>query len=63
MQIKFGHDSQGAFIAGDEFTGATVYAYPATAMRCRARGEVHTAIHYESICQQIYDRLPTFARW
>lgn len=40
------------------------YAFnKATAMRCRARGEMHTAIHYESVCQQIYDRLPAFARW
>jgi hypothetical protein len=40
------------------------YAYnKATAMRCRARGDVLGAGNYEAICQRIYDRLPAFARW
>ncbi len=40
------------------------YAYnKATAMRCRARGDVVAAQGYEAICQRIYDRLPEFARW
>jgi len=34
-----------------------------TAMQCRLRGEVTTAVHYEAICDRIYDGLPAFARW
>lgn len=50
------------------FRRATVslghYAFnKSTAMKCRARGEIYTAQHYESICEQIYKRLPDFARW
>jgi hypothetical protein len=37
MKIKFGHDEQGAFIAGDEFTGATCYAYPTSSATKSAR--------------------------
>lgn len=37
MQIKFGHDEQGAFIAGDKFTGATRYAYPSSSASKSAR--------------------------
>lgn len=40
------------------------YAYnKATAMRCRARGDVSGAMQYEDICQRIYNRLPAWARW
>ena len=50
------------------FRRATVslghYAYNrATAMRLRGRGDVNTAAIYEAICEQIYRRLPEFARW
>lgn len=38
-------------------------ANKATAMRCRARGEITTAMIYERICQHIYDKLPDYARW
>ena len=45
MQIKFGHDAQGAFIAGDEFTGATCYAYPtSSASKAAKRDARKTAI-------------------
>ena len=37
MQIKYGHDAQGGFIAGDEFSGATVYAYPSSSHATSAR--------------------------
>lgn len=35
----------------------------ATAMGCRERGDIRTAQMYESICDRIYDSLPSFARW
>ena len=35
----------------------------ATAMDCRRRGDITAASVYESICESIYNRLPTFARW
>jgi len=35
----------------------------ATAMQCRLRGEIQTAINYEGICERIYNRLPEYARW
>jgi hypothetical protein len=35
----------------------------ATAMRCRARGDIATAQMYEGICERIYDALPAYARW
>lgn len=34
-----------------------------TAMACRGRGDVSTALHYEAICDRIYNKLPEFARW
>ena len=40
------------------------YAFnKATAMRCRASGDMTGAAMYERICHQIYGRLPAFARW
>ena len=40
------------------------YAYnKGTAMRCRLRGDIVAAGIYERICQDIYERLPEFARW
>ena len=45
MQIKYGHDAQGGFIAGDEFTGATVYAYPSSSASKSAKRDARkTAI-------------------
>jgi ribosomal protein L40E len=34
-----------------------------TAMSCRLRGDVQSALQYESICERIYAKLPPFARW
>lgn len=34
-----------------------------TAMLCRERGDVPTALSYEKICDRIYDELPEFAKW
>jgi hypothetical protein len=42
---------------------ANYAANRATAMQCRLRGDVATALSYERICDAIYQRLPTFARW
>lgn len=33
-----------------------------TAMRCRGRGEINTALVYERICDRIYSQLPPFAK-
>lgn len=38
-------------------------ANKATAMDCRKRGDIQTALHYESIAERIYGGLPEFARW
>lgn len=35
----------------------------ATAMQCRLRGDIQTALMYEGICERIYQSLPEFARW
>jgi hypothetical protein len=35
----------------------------ATAMMCRNRGDVGTAVLYESFADQIYDDLPADLRW
>jgi hypothetical protein len=35
----------------------------ATAMQCRIRGEIESAMMYEGICDRIYAKLPDFARW
>ena len=35
----------------------------ATAMSCRERGLIGTALSYEAICDNIYAELPAFARW
>lgn len=42
---------------------ANYAANKATAMRCRARGDIGIAAHYERIAARIYDGLPAFARW
>ena len=33
------------------------------AMDCRLRGDIQAALIYEHICENIYDRLPDYARW
>lgn len=35
----------------------------ATAMQCRLRGDIETALMYEGIADRIYARLPEFAKW
>ena len=35
----------------------------ATAMECRERGWIATAIQYEDICERLYNELPGWARW
>jgi hypothetical protein len=35
----------------------------ATAMLCRMRCDTTAALVYERICDDIYDRLPPFAKW
>lgn len=40
------------------------YAANLSAARsCRVSGDIVGAQVYETICQSIYDRLPTYARW
>jgi hypothetical protein len=35
----------------------------ATAMQCRKRGHIQTALQYENIADKIYNTLPEYARW
>lgn len=35
----------------------------ATAMKCRLAGTIESALIYERICEDIYNRLPEWARW
>lgn len=42
---------------------ANYAANKATAMACRRRGDIDTASWYECICENIYSKLPEFARW
>ena len=35
----------------------------ATAMSCRLRGDINSALMYEGIADRIYDHLPEWARW
>ena len=35
----------------------------ATAIQCRLRGEIETALMYEGIADRIYSNLPDYARW
>lgn len=35
----------------------------ATAMQCRLRGDITTALRYEGICDRIYKALPEVAQW
>jgi hypothetical protein len=34
-----------------------------TAMNCRLRGEIQSALMYEGIAERIYAALPSFAQW
>ena len=38
-------------------------ANKATAMTCRARGDIHAAQTYETICEMLYAELPEWAKW
>lgn len=38
-------------------------ANKATAMTCRARGDIQAASVYECICDSIYERIPEDIRW
>ncbi len=41
-----------------------VYAdLKATAMQMRLNGNINGALHYEGLCESIYNRLPDYARW
>jgi len=42
---------------------ANYAANKATAMQCRARGEIPTALMYENIADRIYASLPSYAKW
>jgi hypothetical protein len=42
---------------------ANYAANKATAIACRMRGDIQTALQYEDICDRIYNDLPAFARW
>lgn len=33
------------------------------AMRLRREGNIHVALQYEDMCDRIYSRLPSYARW
>lgn len=35
----------------------------AVAMKLRGEGNINTALTYETICDRIYDGLPSWARW
>ena len=38
-------------------------ANKATAVSCRTKGKIQTALTYEAICDRIYDSLPESCRW
>ncbi len=67
------HKSRNAALAlfGTKFPGyiramndcANYASNKATAMNCRMRGDITTALYYESICERIYKTLPSAARW
>ena len=41
----------------------TYAEHKALAMSHRERGLIASALHYESYCESLYNRLPAFARW
>jgi len=69
MAHQQGHNSREIFPNGGvatRFSTALLANYAsnkAVAMSCRAKGDIQTALAYESICERIYNRLPSFARW
>lgn len=42
---------------------ANYAANKSTAMVCRARGEINSALMYEGIADRIYNELPEYAKW
>lgn len=60
-----------AELIGDRRKGYTVLAAKlggyasnkAAAIACRSRGDIQAAEVYESICEQIYETLPSDLRW
>lgn len=67
-QHQAGRNSRALFLAGGTGTHnatadlANYASSKATAMQCRLRGDVESALMYEKICDGIYDRLPDWAR-
>lgn len=41
-----------------EYAGSKI-----TAMAFRERGQITSALHYETYCESLYNKLPDFARW
>jgi hypothetical protein len=44
-------------------TAACYAINKATAMKCRKEGKITEALKYEQICDDIYGRLPDYAKW
>lgn len=62
MRVKlFGHSGIGTKLAAKAL--ANYAANKGTAMACRTRGDIQTALQYEKICDSIYATLPDFAKW
>lgn len=57
----FGCAGDGTKIAAK--AAANYASNKATAIQCRARGDIQAALIYEGICDKIYATLPDFARW
>jgi hypothetical protein len=57
----FGRTGKGTVTAARDL--ANYASNKATAMQCRARGDISAAQMYEGICERIYSGLPEFARW
>jgi hypothetical protein len=57
----FGRTGKGTVTAARDL--ANYASNKATAMQCRARGDIRGAQMYEAICERIYSGLPDFARW
>lgn len=57
----FGQAGKGTVVAAKSL--ANYAANKGTAMQCRERGTIETALQYERICDKIYATLPEFAKW
>jgi hypothetical protein len=57
----FGRTGEGTVTAARAL--ANYASNKATAMQCRARGDLHAALLYEGICDNIFESLPDYARW